>query len=84
MIAEGVISLIWVTLGMSFYPDTAALAAALGPKGNAALVVNNISVELLGAFGGAHAVPRRRGAARDLRRYGVPRRSSDHRRRPRL
>lgn len=42
MIAEGVIGLIWVTLGMSFYSDTAALAAALGPKGNAALVVNNI------------------------------------------
>lgn len=33
MIAEGVIGLIWVTLGMSFYSDTAALAAALGPKG---------------------------------------------------
>ena len=28
----------------------------LGPKGNAALVVNNISVELLGVFGGALAV----------------------------
>ena len=56
MIAEGVIGLIWVTLGMSFYTDTAALDAALGPKGNAALVVNNISVELLGAFGGALAV----------------------------
>ena len=56
MIAEGVIGLIWVTLGMSFYSDTAALAAALGPKGNAALVVNNISVELLGVFGGALAV----------------------------
>ena len=56
MIAEGVIGLIWVTLGMSFYTDTAALDAALGPKGNAALVVNNISVELLGAFGGAPPV----------------------------
>lgn len=56
MIAEGVIGLIWVTLGMSFYPDSAALAAALGPSGNAALVVNNISVELLGVFGGALAV----------------------------
>ena len=30
MIAEGVIGLIWVTLGMSFYTDTAALDAALG------------------------------------------------------
>lgn len=56
MIAEGVIGLIWVTLGMSFYPDVAALAAALGPNGNAALVVNNISIELLGTFGGALAV----------------------------
>ena len=56
MIAEGVIGLIWVTLGMSFYSDVAGLAEALGPKGNAALVVNNISVGLLGTFGGALAV----------------------------
>ncbi len=56
MIAEGVIGLIWVTLGMSFFPDPAALAAVLGPKGNAALVVNNISVSLLGGFGGALAI----------------------------
>lgn len=56
MVAEGIIGLIWVTLGMSFYPDVAALAEALGPKQNAALVVNNISVGLLGSFGGALAV----------------------------
>lgn len=56
MIAEGIIGLIWVTLGMSFYPDVAALAEALGPKQNPVLVVNNISVGLLGSFGGALAV----------------------------
>lgn len=56
MIAEGIIGLIWVTLGMSFFPDPHTLFEVLGPKGNAALVVNKISVELLGTFGGALAV----------------------------
>ncbi len=56
MIAEGVIALIWVTLGMSFYENSAALAEALGPSGNAALVVDEISKVLLGTFGGTLAV----------------------------
>lgn len=56
MIAEGVLGLIWATLGMSFYPDVAALNDALGPDNNAVLVVNEIAVELLGAWGGTLAI----------------------------
>lgn len=56
MIAEGVIALIWVTLGMSFYENSSALAAALGPEGNAALVVDEISKVLLGTVGGTLAI----------------------------
>lgn len=56
MIAEGVIGLIWVTLGMTFYQNPDALNTILGPKGNAALVVNDIAITLLGTFGGALAV----------------------------
>lgn len=81
---EGVIGLIWVTLGMSFYSDTAALAAALGPKGNAALVVNNISVELLGVFGGALAVLGVVVLPVTSGRYGLPCCPFDHCRRHRL
>ena len=56
MIAEGVLGLIWVTLGMSFYPDSAALYDALGPDNNAVLVVNEIAIELLGNWGGTLAI----------------------------
>ena len=52
MIAEGIIGLIWVTLGLSFYQSPEALAAA----GPAPVVVKNISIELLGKFGGILAV----------------------------
>lgn len=52
MIAEGVIALIWAAAAMSFYGSTEALAAA----GPAAVVVNDISTTLLGAFGGILAV----------------------------
>ncbi len=56
MIAEGVLGLVWVTLGMSFYPDSAALFDALGPDNNAVLAVNEIAVELLGGWGGTLAI----------------------------
>ncbi len=56
MIAEGLIALIWVTLGMSVYPTPEALNEALGPTGNAALVVGDASVKLLGEIGGAIAI----------------------------
>jgi len=52
MIAEGVIALIWAAAAMSFYGSTEALAAA----GSPAVVVNDISNTMLGAFGGILAV----------------------------
>ena len=55
MIGEGVIALIWATLGMSFYNGSAALGAALG-QGGPAYVVNQISTTLLGPVGGLLAI----------------------------
>lgn len=55
MIGEGVIALIWATLGMSFYNGSAALSAALAHGGPSA-VVNEISTSLLGPFGGLLAI----------------------------
>lgn len=48
MIAEGVIALIWAAAAMAFFGNTASLAEA----GSAAVVVNTISVTVLGTFGG--------------------------------
>lgn len=56
MIAEGVIALIWATAGMTFYEDAQALVAALGDKNNAALVVNQVCMTLLGPVGGVLAI----------------------------
>ncbi len=55
MIGEGVIALIWATLGMSFYSGAEALNTALG-QGGPAYVVNEISTALLGPFGGFLAI----------------------------
>lgn len=55
MIGEGIIALIWATLGMAFYNGSGALGAALGNGGPAA-VVNEISTTLLGPFGGLLAI----------------------------
>ncbi|TYO98127.1 carbon starvation protein CstA [Geothermobacter ehrlichii] len=55
MIGEGVIALIWATLGMSFYQGADALNAALA-KGGPAFVVNDISTTLLGPAGGLLAI----------------------------
>ncbi len=55
MIGEGIIALIWATLGMSFYQSSEALNAALG-QGGPAGVVNEISTTLLGPFGGLLAI----------------------------
>ena len=52
MIMEGIIALIWVTLGLSFYKSPAELEAA----GPAPVVVKNISFALLGTVGGILAV----------------------------
>ena len=57
MIAEGLIALVWCTLGLSFYEGAEGLRQALGSSGNAALVVSEVSNTLLGAgFGGTLAI----------------------------
>ena len=57
MVAEGVIAVVWCTLGLSFYEGAEGLRNALGPSGNAALVVSEVSNTLLGAgFGGTLAI----------------------------
>ena len=57
MIAEGIIALVWCTLGLSFYEGAEGLRQALGESGNAALVVNEVSKTLLGSgFGGTLAI----------------------------
>lgn len=55
MIGEGVIALIWCTLGLSFYQDSTALNATIAEGGPAA-VVHEVSVSLLGGFGGILAI----------------------------
>ena len=79
MIAEGIIALIWATLGMSFYSGAEALNAALA-QGGPAFVVNEISTTLLGTFGGLLAVVGVHHPAGLLGRHRVPQRPADHRR----
>jgi carbon starvation protein CstA len=55
MIGEGLIALVWATLGMAFYHGSDALNTALG-VGGPAHVVNEISTTLLGPVGGLLAV----------------------------
>ena len=55
MIAEGVLGLIWVTLGLSFYQSPAELNAVI-KAGTATLVVKEISMTLLGPVGGFLAI----------------------------
>ncbi|WP_097460613.1 carbon starvation CstA family protein [Mangrovitalea sediminis] len=55
MIGEGVIALIWATLGMSFYHSPEALNATLAHGGPAA-VVNEVANSLLGRVGGVLAI----------------------------
>lgn len=55
MIAEGVIALIWATLGMSFYQTPEALNAAI-VAGGPGKVVKDVSVTLMGSVGGILAI----------------------------
>lgn len=55
MIAEGVLGLIWVTLGLSFYESPEALGAVI-KAGTPTLVVQEISMALLGPIGGMLAI----------------------------
>jgi carbon starvation protein CstA len=53
MITEGVVALIWAAIGMSFYGGTSGLNEIMVQhQGNAAFVVNEISISLLGTVGG--------------------------------
>lgn len=55
MVAEGIIALVWAAAGVAFYEGTGGLAAAMkagGPGG----VVYDISIGLLGSFGGVLAM----------------------------
>ena len=55
MISEGVIALVWAAAGVAFYGSTGGLEAALSQLGQSG-VVYDISVSLLGGFGGALAI----------------------------
>ena len=55
MIAEGFIGLVWVTVGMTFYPDPASLSASID-AGTASNVVYESSIALMGNFGGLLAI----------------------------
>jgi len=57
MIAEGVVALVWATIGLSFYESAEGLRRALGPTGNAVLIVNEVCNTLLGSgIGGIFAL----------------------------
>lgn len=55
MILEGIIGLIWCTLGLSFYESPELLGAAIA-VGSPSGVVHEISIALLGSVGGIIAV----------------------------
>ena len=55
MIAEGIIALIWCTVGLSFYPDLVSLQEAIS-VGSPSKVVYDSSIAYLGAIGGVFAV----------------------------
>ncbi len=53
MITEGIVALIWAAVGMCFYGGTSGLNDVMVQnQGNAAFVVNDISISLLGTLGG--------------------------------
>lgn len=53
MITEGIVALIWAAIGMSFYGGIRELNDIMNAHGgNAAWVVNSISISLLGKLGG--------------------------------
>ncbi len=55
MIAEGIIALIWVTIGLSFYKSPEALAAVI-KAGTPSAVVHQTALGLLGPVGGFLAI----------------------------
>ncbi|MGB0360452.1 MAG: carbon starvation CstA family protein [Endozoicomonas sp.] len=56
MVAEGVVALIWAAAAMSFFPNGIDGLSDTLSKGGAGLVVNEVSMGLLGSFGGMLAI----------------------------
>ncbi|MFK0572280.1 carbon starvation protein A [Endozoicomonas sp.] len=56
MIAEGVVALIWAAAAMSFFPNGLEGLNDVLSKGGAGLVVNEVSVGLMGTVGGMLAI----------------------------
>lgn len=56
MIAEGVVALIWAAAAMSFFPNGLEGLNEVLSKGGAGLVVNEVSVGLMGTVGGMMAI----------------------------
>ena len=56
MISEGIIALIWAAASMAFFDGGIAGLQAVIAKGGAGLVVHDISIGLLGGFGGILAL----------------------------
>ena len=77
MISESVIALVWAAAGVAFYGTTGGLEQALANLGQSG-VVYDISVSLLGIFGGALAIIGVVGLPGFLWRYGVPQRPLDY------
>ncbi|WP_419831866.1 carbon starvation protein A [Endozoicomonas atrinae] len=56
MIAEGVVALIWAAAAMAFFPNGLEGLNTVLAKGGAGLVVNEVSVGLMGTVGGMMAI----------------------------
>ncbi|HSW37956.1 MAG TPA: carbon starvation protein A [Acidobacteriota bacterium] len=57
MITEGIVAMIWATIGMSFFGGIRELNdVMIASQGNAAVVVNQVSYSLLGLAGGTLAL----------------------------
>ncbi|MDC7222036.1 MAG: carbon starvation protein A [Spirochaetales bacterium] len=56
MIGEGIIALIWAAAAMSFFPGGIAGLSEVTAQGGAGLVVNQVSIGLLGGVGGFLAI----------------------------
>ncbi|GAA4651697.1 carbon starvation protein A [Kistimonas scapharcae] len=56
MIAEGVVALVWAAAAMTFFPNGIPGLNEVLAKGGPGLVVNEVSVGLMGSFGGMLAV----------------------------
>ena len=56
MVAEGVVALIWAAAAMAFFPNGLEGLNDVLAKGGAGLVVNEVSVGLMGSIGGMMAI----------------------------